>query len=98
MKLISSWLKINRTLGATVTTTLLFCALLALGKGRVTSGAGAGMSAKMTAATSIGAAGPKLNSGASLVPPFVGDHTETWEEFPQGPLASGTSILEGTAT
>src|SRR3954454_4053485 len=32
MKLITSWLKINRTLGAAVATTAMFCALLALGK------------------------------------------------------------------
>jgi Concanavalin A-like lectin/glucanases superfamily len=32
MKLITSWLKFNRTLGVAVTTTAIFCALLAVGK------------------------------------------------------------------
>src|SRR2546423_557976 len=32
MRIITSWLKINRTLGASVAATLFFCALLALGK------------------------------------------------------------------
>src|SRR5437763_5541048 len=32
MQIITSWLKINRSLGAAIAVTVLFCALLALGK------------------------------------------------------------------
>ena len=34
----------------------------------------------------------------TMVDPFVGDHSETWEEFGFGPLPNGTSILGGIAT
>src|SRR2546430_2343760 len=33
----------------------------------------------------------------TLVPPFVGTHSETWESFPIVYLESGTSILGGIA-
>lgn len=34
----------------------------------------------------------------TLVGPFVGDHSETWEEFPRGANPQGTAILGGIAT
>jgi hypothetical protein len=34
----------------------------------------------------------------TLVPPFVGDHSETWERFGVTPIPNGTSILGGIAT
>src|SRR5438270_13589575 len=97
MKLISSWLKFNRTLGAAVATTAIFCALLAFGKAPRTGTSGP-MPAKSIATKSKLTIAPKLGSGASLVPPFVGDHTETWEEFPGGDLGSPDPILNGFGT
>src|ERR1043166_772090 len=99
MRTVTSWLKINRTLGAIVAATLFFVALLVFGK--ATSGAGPRMSSKRSATNSRRAVAPKVNSGASLVPPFTGDHTETWEEFPTGCIAGEQgelSILGGMAT
>jgi hypothetical protein len=37
-------------------------------------------------------------TGFTLVPPFVGDHSETWEEFGVIELFDGTPILGGIAT
>jgi hypothetical protein len=34
----------------------------------------------------------------TVMPPFVGDHSETWEEFQIQPIPNGTSILGGIAT
>src|SRR5207302_8706029 len=34
----------------------------------------------------------------TIVPPFVGTHSETWERFPIQSIPSGTSILGGIAT
>src|SRR6267143_4301659 len=71
MKLLSSWLKINRTLGATVTTTLLFCALLALGKAPSKSSTHVSIkpSAPKLPATSL----PKIALVAADAPSFVSE-------------------------
>src|SRR6267378_4445403 len=34
----------------------------------------------------------------TVVPPFVGDHSETWERFGVSDIPNGTSILGGIAT
>ncbi len=34
----------------------------------------------------------------TIVPPFVGTHSETWERFGVSEIPSGTSILGGIAT
>jgi hypothetical protein len=43
---------------------------------------------------------PPLYAGSqvTLMPPFVGTHSETWEEFGKQNIPSGTSILGGIAT
>ena len=43
---------------------------------------------------------PPLYAGSqvTLMPPFVGTHTETWERFGVNQIPSGTSILGGIAT
>jgi len=43
---------------------------------------------------------PPLYAGSqvTLMPPFVGTHTETWERFGVTQIPSGTSILGGIAT
>lgn len=42
--------------------------------------------------------GPRALAQVMLVAPFVGDHTETWEEFPIGANPQGTPILGGIAS
>ena len=49
-------------------------------------------SATLTASTMSQAA------GVTIVPPFVGTYSETWEEFGVSTLSNGTSILGGIAT
>jgi hypothetical protein len=41
---------------------------------------------------------PAYAQQVTLVPPFVGTHSETWERFPIQAIPSGTSILGGIAT
>jgi hypothetical protein len=41
-------------------------------------------------------AGSKASAQVTLVGPFVGDHSETWEEFPRGANPQGTPILGGS--
>src|SRR6266404_4241976 len=45
-------------------------------------------------------AGPTALQGTHVttVPPFTGDHSETWEEFGVNLIKNGTSILGGIAT
>src|SRR5437879_3122149 len=43
-------------------------------------------------------ASPELQQAVIIVPPFVGDHTETWEEFGAVHIPNGTPILGGIAT
>src|SRR6266403_5292917 len=41
---------------------------------------------------------PNVGAPVTSVGPFVGDHSETWEEFGAHQIPNGTSILGGIAT
>src|SRR5260221_8040500 len=101
MKLITSWLKINRALGATVATTVIFCALVVLGR------APSKTTVPPSKVKSVGQA-PKEATACSASAIFTGDFTQQagpseqvkqrWLDFAQSlvPGDYDTVTIKGT--
>src|SRR5437763_7711467 len=51
-----------------------------------------------SAFTVLAVATSTATAQVTMVPPFVGDHSETWERFGTSVIPDGTSILGGIAT
>ncbi|HEY2101958.1 MAG TPA: hypothetical protein VGH08_01780 [Chthoniobacterales bacterium] len=52
----------------------------------------------LSASSLLGVVTSTALAQVTVMPPFVGDHSETWEEFRIQPIPNGTSILGGIAT
>lgn len=76
----------------------LLCALTALVVAKTPPRHLSATGATRTARTSNAGSTGSEDTQVTTVPPFVGTHSETWEEFGVSLLPDGTSILGGIAT